>query len=91
MNYLHQEFDAGPGDVFEVTLDHAANVLLLDSANFSNYRSGNSYRYHGGYVKSSPFRITPPHHGRWHLVIDLGGYPGTVRASMRMLSVASHE
>jgi hypothetical protein len=90
MNFLHQEYDAGPGDVIEVTLDHAANVLLLDSTNYSDYRNGRAYKYRGGYVKSSPFRISPPHHGRWHLVIDLGGNAGTVRASARQLSVASH-
>ncbi len=90
MNYLHQEYDAGPGDVIEVTLDHAANVLLLDTANYSNYRSGNAYQYRGGYVRSSPFRISPPNQGRWHLVIDLGGNAGTVRATVRVLSVASH-
>jgi hypothetical protein len=90
MNYLHQEFDVGPSDVIEVTLDHAANVLLLDPANYTNYRSGHSYRYHGGYVTSSPFRMTPPHKGRWHLIVDLGGNAGTVRASARVLSAASH-
>lgn len=91
MNYLHHEYDAGPDDLIEVTLDHAANVLLLDRTNFSNYRSGRAYQYRGGYVRSSPFRIKPPHHGRWHLVIDLGGYAGTVRASARILSFANHE
>jgi hypothetical protein len=90
MNYLHQEFDAGPNDVIEVTLDHAANVLLLDSTNYSSYRNGNPYRYHGGYIKSSPFRISPPRRDRWHLVVDLGGYAGAVRASARLLTAATH-
>lgn len=90
MNYLHHEYDAGPGDVIEVALNHAANVLLLDSANYSNYRNGRAYQYRGGYVSSSPFRISPPHRGLWHLVIDLGGNAGTVRASARILSTASH-
>lgn len=86
MNYLHQEFDIGPGEVIEVSLDHAANVLLLDSTNYSHYRGGDSYRYHGGYVTSSPYRISPPRRDHWHLVVDLGGYAGTVRASARVLS-----
>ena len=42
MGYLHYEFDAGPGDVIEVTLDRAANVQLLDPANFEAYRDGRS-------------------------------------------------
>ena len=86
MNYLHHEFDAGPEDVIEVTLDHAANVQLMDASNYQNYQSGREYRYHGGHVKNTPFRIRPPHQGHWHLVIDLGGYPGTVRAAARLLS-----
>ena len=90
MDYLHQEFDAGPGDIVEVTLDNSANVLLLDSVNFEKYRSGQTYRYQGGYAKESPVRIAPPRHGRWHLIVDLGGYAGRVRASARVLSFASH-
>lgn len=86
MNYLHYEFDAGSSDVIEVTLDHPANVQLLDPANYQNYRDGRAYRYTGGYVRQSPYRISPPHQGRWHLVVDLGGAAGTVRASAHVLS-----
>ena len=86
MNYLHQEFDAGPNDVIEVTLDHAANVLLLDPINYSNYKNGHPYRYHGGYAKTSPLRLSPPRADHWHLVVDLGGNTGTVRASASLLS-----
>jgi hypothetical protein len=34
--YLHHEVDAGPNDVIEVTLDHAANVQLIDPGNYDN-------------------------------------------------------
>jgi hypothetical protein len=86
MNYLHQEFDAGPSDVIEVNLDHAANVLLLDPTNYNDYRNGRTYRYYGGHAKSSPFRISPPRAGHWHLIVDLGGNFGSVRASASLLS-----
>lgn len=85
MNYLHQEFDVGPDDVVEVTLDGQGNVMLLDPINFDHYRRGDSFRYHGGLAKSSPVRLVPPHRGRWHVVVDLGGYPGRVRAGVRVL------
>jgi hypothetical protein len=88
MNFLHQEFDGGPDDLLEVVLDHAANVQLLDQGNYENYRAGRPFRYHGGYAEHSPFRIRLPHQGHWHLVIDLGGSSGTVRASTRMISGA---
>jgi hypothetical protein len=86
MNFLHKDLQLADGDVVEVTLDHAANVQLLDTANFEQYRQGKPYRYHGGYAKESPVRLTAPAPGRWHLVIDLGGGTGSVRASCRVLS-----
>lgn len=88
MDYLHRELDLNADDVVEVTLDHAANVQLLDPANFLAYEQRRAYRYFGGYVTHSPYRIVAPSAGKWHLVIDLGGGPGTVRASVAVLSSA---
>ena len=85
MDFLHQELDLKPGDVVEVTLDHPANVQLLDPSNFLAYRQRQPYRYVGGYATRSPFRVEAPHPGKWHLVIDLGGGAGTVRASGTVL------
>jgi hypothetical protein len=85
MNYLHYEFSAGPNDVILVTLDQQANVKLLDSSNYSAYHAGRSHTYYGGLIKVSPYRISPPHLGNWHVVIDLGGYTGTVRASAQII------
>ena len=85
MNYLHYEFSAGSTDIVEVTLDRAANVLLLDSGNYSNYRNRHGYKYYGGYATVSPYRIIPPHYGSWHLVVDLGGGAGTVRAAVQII------
>lgn len=86
MNYLNQEVDAGPDDVIEVTLDGQANVMLLDSANYQKYQEGEPFSYYGGLAKQSPIRLVPPNHGHWHVVIDLGGYAGTVKAGVRVLS-----
>ena len=87
MNHLHYEFDAGPDHVIEVTLDRAANVQLLDSDNYESYRQGHGYR--GGYATTSPVQLVPPHTGHWHVVIDLGGGAGRVRASARLISGAA--
>ena len=87
MNYLHHEFDAGPDDVLEVTLQGRANVLLLDDENYEKYKAG--YRHtatQGGWAKVSPVHFVPPRQGHWHVVIDLGGYPGKVTASVRQLA-----
>lgn len=85
MNFLHTDFHGGPDDVAVVTLDAQANVMLLDDCNFISYRSGHSYDYHGGWVTHSPVRLSPRHHGYWHVVVDLGGAAGTVRAGVRIL------
>jgi hypothetical protein len=86
MNFLHQEFDLDAGDIVEVMLDNPANVQLLDPENYDAYRNGRTFDYYGGYVKVSPFQIRAPRAGRWHLVVDLGGDVGRVRASARLLS-----
>lgn len=83
MNYLHYDLHLDPGEIVEVTLDKQANVRLLDEANFSNYKRGMRHTYYGGLAKESPARITAPHAGHWHLVIDLGGYAGSVRAAVQ--------
>lgn len=82
MNFLHWEVNAGDGAVVRVELDRQANVRLLDDMNFFAYRSGRSHRYFGGHAERSPVTIPVPHSGRWHVVIDLGGYGGHVSASV---------
>ena len=73
------------GAVVEISLSgSAANVLLLDSSNFSAYRSGHRYSYAGGYVTRSPVRLKVPNSGHWHIAIDYGGYAGRGRATVRV-------
>ena len=85
MNFLHYEVETSDGDVIEITLDRQANVRVLDASNFSSFRSGHRHTYTGGLAKRSPLRLTAPHAGRWHVVVDLGGHAGTVRAGVRVL------
>lgn len=58
----------------------AANVLLLDPRNFARYRAGQSFNYYGGLSTRTPVSLQIPHDGHWHLVVDLGGHRGRVRA-----------
>jgi len=85
MNFLHYDLSLTAGEVVEVTLDRQANVRLLDEGNFSKYKAGQQHTYYGGLAKVSPVHLRPPYPGHWHLVVDLGGYAGTVRASIRTL------
>jgi hypothetical protein len=84
---LHYEFDAGEQDVIRVRLDKQACVRLLDTANYSHYRSGRDHHYYGGVAKVSPVDLRPPRRDHWHLVIDLGGFMGTILASAEKISV----
>jgi hypothetical protein len=89
VNHLQQAMDLKADEVVEVTLDGRANVMLLDSPNYERYRRGESFRYHGGLAERSPATLTAPHDGQWHVVVDLGGYPGHVRARIRVLQGAN--
>lgn len=86
MRFLHNDLgQLHGGEIVEVTLDTAANVKLMDSSDFSSYRNWRGHNYFGGYVTRSPYRVSVPNSGHWHLAIDLGGYAGSVRAGVRVL------
>lgn len=85
MKFLHYNFDLSPNQLVEVTLDKPANVRLLDDSNFHSYRRRAAHKYFGGLAKQSPVKLRAPSMGHWHLVIDLGGYAGEVRASVRVI------
>lgn len=87
MQFTH--YDLGQmrgGEIVQITLSgSAANVCLLDSSNFQNYRNGRQYRYIGGLAKQSPVNLQIPHPGHWHVTVDMNGLRGTVRSGMRIL------
>jgi hypothetical protein len=88
MKYL--EYSLGTvdrGKIVEVALSGTeANVQLLDYSNLCSYRRGDSFRYYGGHFKRSPARITVPSTGSWYVTVDLGGFGGSVNASVKVLS-----
>lgn len=74
------------GERIQISLQgNAANVRLMDSSNYSSYRSGRRHRYYGGLVKRSPIVLTVPNAGHWYITIDLAGLAGSVRSSIRKL------
>jgi hypothetical protein len=87
MNF--QQYDLGQksgGEVYQITLRGTeANVRLMDSSNFQSYRRGGRHEYVGGHYKQSPVTLRVPNAGRWFIVIDLGGYAGTVNSSVRQI------
>jgi len=85
LEHLHQEFVLDEGDIVEVMSDTQANVMLLSDADYANYKAGRSYHYYGRFFTHFPARLSPPHYGRWHVVLDLGGGSATVRHSLRVI------
>jgi len=85
MDFLHADFWANPSDVAIVTLGNQANVMLLDDINFSAYKEGRLFKYYGGWACQSPVRLSPPHYGHWHVIIDLGVSVGRIRANVRFV------
>jgi hypothetical protein len=82
MNYLYWSLSARQGQIVEVTIDHATNVLLLTEAEFERFQRGMSYEYRGGSYTATPVRIVVPYHGWWHVVVC----PGPVTATIKVLS-----
>lgn len=86
MNFTHYDLQTlRAGQVVKISLSgSAANIKLMDSINFANYRNGRRHTYYGGYATRTLTNITVPTSGRWHLAIDLGGYSGTIRSSVHV-------
>ena len=89
MNFLHRSIELRADDVVEVTTNGRANVMLLNDANFDLYKRGKPYRYRGGLAEQNVMRLAPAAAGRWHVVVNLGGYPGHVRAGIRVLEATA--
>ena len=86
MDFVH--YDLGylvEGTTVVVSLDVAANVCVLDFANFMYYKMGNSFKYLGGYITRSPYYAVIPQTGFWNVTIDLGGYEGRIGSSVKVI------
>lgn len=92
MQFIHNDLGYRQGgEIVEVTLTSSANVRLLDTSNFSSYKSGGQHRFVGGLAKRSPLRLQIPRAGHWHIAIDMQGLRGSTRASVRVLPGALAE
>ncbi len=77
------------GERVKVTLTgNAANVRLMDSSNYNNYKAGRSHRYAGGLVKKSPVILGVPSSGHWYVTVDMQGMQGSTNASVQVLPSA---
>jgi len=86
MNFTHYDLHhLKAGQVVHIQLSgNAANVKLMDTINFNNYRNGRRHTYYGGHITKTVSSLSVPSSGHWHLTVDLGGYPGSVRSSVNV-------
>jgi hypothetical protein len=81
-----QSYDLGQrmrGSIVVVKLSgNAANVRLMDSSNYSNYKNGRRHRVIGGLATKSPVRLAIPSDGHWYVTVDMAGLRGSVRTSV---------
>lgn len=83
MDHLHFETEATARDLFEITVDRPANVLLLDQANYDRYCLGQEHVCFGGEAEKGSVRLKPNRPGRWHVAVDQGRSGGPVSASVK--------
>lgn len=90
MNFLRAEIlIASAGQAVDVTLSRGgANVMLMTDANYEQYSRGFPFEYHGGNVPGVHTLIPVPFPGKWNVVVDMGGAPGTVAASYAVVPMA---
>lgn len=92
MNFIHTDLGSRKrGEIVEITLTAAANVRLMSSSDFSNYRAGRQHRYIGGLARQSPLRLQIPSSGHWHVAVDMQGLRGSTKAAVRVLPGALPE
>ena len=92
MQFIHTDLgNRRRGEIIEVTLTRAANVRLMNTSNFNNYKNGRKHKYYGGLAKRSPINISIPSSGHWHVTVDMQGLRGNTKASVRVLPGALPE
>lgn len=86
MKFTH--YDLGhrrSGETLVLSLSgSAANVRLMDSANYQSFKARRNHRFYGGLATRSPVRLGIPHSGHWHVTVDLQGLRGNVTSSIHV-------
>lgn len=85
MQHIHAREWLRQGRRVEVQCNHQCNVLLMDDANYSRYRRGQSFRHYGGFFEHLPAIIGVPATNHWNTVIDLAGDQAKIRYAINYL------
>jgi hypothetical protein len=69
ITHLHRSLELSETEVIKIVLDKPANVYLLEGTNYHLFMQDRPFDFHGTEVNNFPFLMSPPHPGRWDLVI----------------------
>ena len=81
MTFLHWKIPGTTGDLIRIQMDTPAFVRMLDALNFEYYRRGSKYSGEGGWSDKLDVEFALPYKGTFHIVVDLGGQVGVVKAT----------
>jgi len=85
MDFMQWKISGTSGDLIRVRLDKQAYVRLFDPMNFESFRRGAKSTSEGGWSERLDVEFTLPYKGTFHVVVDLGGTKGTVKATCDIL------
>ena len=85
LEFIHFRVKAGPESIIQVNISQPAYVRLMDELNFQKYKMKKNYKYTGGYASTPKVDLRPHVRSEWHVVVDLEGMSGHVRASVDIL------
>ena len=81
MTFLHWKVPGATGDIVRIQTDTPAFVRMLDPLNFEYYKRGSKYVGDGGWSDKLNVEFTLPYKGTFHVVVDLGGTAGGLKAT----------
>jgi len=85
MQFLHYQVKADPDRIIQVTIDHEASIKLMDTFNFAKYSQGKTPDFQGGIYPASTVEFRVYKNDTWHVVVDLDGKKGEVKASVKLI------
>lgn len=84
--FIHYQINAGPDHIVQVKLSTRANVRFMDTVNYQKYRMAKPYEFSGGLATESPVEFRPKKDRVWHVIVDMIGLSGEVKASIKLLT-----
>jgi Domain of unknown function (DUF1883) len=84
--HLHKIVNFDTNDTIKIDLSGTAFVAFMDDENYERYIGDFEYEFFGKEISESPFTLTSPSEGRWHLVIEHTDIPKEMEVHVQIVS-----